>query len=75
MGSLSVKNASEKFSRLGTFNYECNGAVNVAWCCQIYPAKSLNGAPKWPSLSLMPFKGPKKSQAPHKVSILCKGPF
>ncbi len=27
---------------------------------------------KWPSLSLMPFKGPKKSRAPQKVSILCQ---
>jgi hypothetical protein len=23
---------------------KCNGAVNVAWCCGFYPAKSLNGA-------------------------------
>jgi hypothetical protein len=30
MGSLSVKNASEKFSRLGTFN----GKVKI-WCCYI----------------------------------------
>ncbi len=30
-------------------------------------------SPKWPSLSLEPFKGPKKSRAPRKVSILCKG--
>jgi len=28
-------------------------------------------APKWPPLSLVPFKGPKKSRAPQKVSILC----
>jgi len=27
---------------------------------------------KWPSLSLVPFKGPKKSRAPQKVSILCR---
>ncbi len=27
----------------------------------------------WPSLSLVPFKGPKKSRAPQKVSILCQG--
>ncbi len=27
---------------------------------------------KWPSLSLVPFKGPKKSWAPQKVSILCR---
>ncbi len=30
-------------------------------------------APKWPSLSLVPFIGPKKSQAPRKVLILCTG--
>jgi hypothetical protein len=30
-------------------------------------------ASKWPSLSLVPFKGPKKSQAPRTVSILCTG--
>ncbi len=27
---------------------------------------------KWPSLSLVPFKGPKKSWAPQKVKILCR---
>jgi hypothetical protein len=27
-------------------------------------------APKWPMMSLVPFKGPKKSQAPPKVLIL-----
>ncbi len=27
---------------------------------------------KWPSLSLMPFNGPKKSRPPLKVSILCQ---
>jgi hypothetical protein len=30
-------------------------------------------APKWPSLSLVPFKGPKKSQPTLKVSILTRG--
>ena len=30
-------------------------------------------APKWPSLSLVPFKWPKKSQPPLKVSILARG--
>ncbi len=30
-------------------------------------------APKWPSLLLVPFKGPKKSQPPLKVSILARG--
>ncbi len=29
----------------------------------------------WPSHELVPFKGPKKSRASRKVSILCKGPF
>jgi len=29
-------------------------------------------SPKWPSLSLVPFKGPKKSQPPLKVSILAR---
>jgi hypothetical protein len=29
--------------------------------------------PKWPSLSLEPFKGKKKSQPPLKVSILARG--
>jgi len=30
-------------------------------------------APKWPSLSLVPYKWPKKSQPPLKVSILARG--
>ena len=29
-------------------------------------------APKWHMLSLVPFKGPKKSRAPWKVSIFCQ---
>ncbi len=69
-----------------------NGAVNVAWCCGIYPAKLLNGASSvfYPAKSLNGassrsqngpgtksrlFEGPKKSRAPQKVEILCKGPF
>ncbi len=33
-------------------NYQCNCAVNVAWCCGFYPAKSLNDPSK--SLDFVP---------------------
>ncbi len=36
----------------------------TARCCKFL-------APKWPSLSLVPLNGPKKSRAPLKFSILC----
>jgi hypothetical protein len=56
-----------------------NGAVNVAWCCGFYPAKSLNGPSSrilnGPGTKSRLFEGPKKSRAPQKVKILCKGPF
>ena len=32
-------------------------------------------APKWPLLSLVPFKGPKKSWPPQKVSIFMETPL
>ncbi len=35
------------------------------------PNNSTFLAPKWPLLVLVPFKGPTKSRAPRKVSILC----
>ncbi len=42
----------------------------MARCCGFNPR--LFWSLKWPSLALVPFKGPKKSRAPQKVSILCR---
>jgi hypothetical protein len=49
------------------------GRFILAYKVQDMERKTYFLAPKWPSLSLVPFKGPKKSQAPLKVSILCTG--
>ncbi len=47
------------------FNYYCNSAVNVAWCCEIYTAKLLNGSSSrilnGPGTKSRLFEGPKKS--------------